>query len=137
VDERHRRRQDQRPDHDARAGMATALRRSSASPWKRRWRWAIAARSSGRPSIGGYWLQPSSAASAALARVPRAWVVREALAEIDRLALARQTRHRLENAGTKFGKNRIHRGPSYAVRRFILASASPSGKARVALRRGA
>ena len=42
------------------------------------------------------------------AHVGRAWIVGEALAEIDRIALARQPRHHLEDAGANIGENRIH-----------------------------
>ena len=71
-----------RPARSARAGRRRAPRSRRRSPSPRfRGRTpgpgsagsdaAIAARSSGRPSIGGYWFQPSSTASAALARTSR------------------------------------------------------------------
>ena len=73
---------------DAIASVAPAVTSTSPSgsysrPQNRRWWAAMAARSSGIPGPGGYWLRPAAIASAAAASISRRTVgVREPLAQV-------------------------------------------------------
>ena len=78
---------------------------SSSMPWKRRWCSAIAARSSGMPGPGGYWLRPSRiACDGRLEHLGRPVGVGEALAEVDRAGARGERRHLGEDRRAEAGE---------------------------------